>query len=186
MKKQLDFILKAIGVLTLLFIALVLFNQAMGQVRKDSLMPVNLNLPNIEQPERWQFNAAKITGYGCFAVAGWAHGWEDAYYADPYVFEKKGWNRKFWRHNAWENNYFGDQYRNEDGSINKHKPQIFNTFRDVKHALSFIQSRTLMVGGVIVFSQKNQNWKHRAIDFVIGSAVYSFTAQQAYNIRYRN
>lgn len=169
--------LRILGAAMLVLIMVSLFSRAKSQ-------EVKLHLP---EPQHWQFNVTKLTGYGCFALAGWAHGWEDAYYADPHVFER-AWNvgpYSFPGSEAWQRNYKYNRYRNENGFINPHKFQGFNTFRDIKHMLGFVQSRSLMLGGVIVFSAKNQNWKHRLLDLVIGSAAYSIAAQQAYNIRYR-
>jgi len=38
--------------------------------------------------------------------------------------------------NDWERNYYHNRYRNEDGSINKHKPEWFGNFgRDADHTL---------------------------------------------------
>lgn len=137
--------------------------------------------------QKWQFDKRKLTGYGMFAIAGAAHGLEDAYYADPHVFEKRlgAGKYSFLGSSAWERNYKGNRYRNADGQTNRHRFNGFNTFRDVKHFLGFTQSRSLMLGGSIVFSTKNQKFKHYLIDFIISSAVYSLASQQAYNIRYK-
>lgn len=186
MKKQLDFILKAIGVLTLLFIALVLFNQATGQVRKDSLMPVNLNLPKPDY--QYDFNLCKIGGWALMGAAGWCHGWTDAYHADNKVFEK-AWGvdqYSFWGSKAWERNYETGRYYKPDGGVNRHKNNLGNTFRDVWHAGNAAQKVFLVGGTFTLATSKKQKFWHKALDVVIGMGCYTFAAREAYNIRYRH
>lgn len=148
---------------------------------------VNLHMPApTEQPTGWDFTVRKMGGWAMFAAAGYAHGLTDAYHADNFVFEK-AWGvdkYSFFGSAAWERNYSGNRYRSNDGGVNRHKPQLGNTFRDVWHGGNMAQ-KTLLIGGTFVIgtSPRQKLW-HKLVDAGIGFALYSFASQQAYNIRY--
>lgn len=184
MKRQLDILLRIIGALALLFVAIVLFNRCLGAV--DSLPPVKLHLPEAKSAG-YEFTPRKVLGWGLFAIAGAAHGYTDAYHADPNVFERR-WGADdygFFGSNAWERNYKGNRYQAPDGSTNPHKPQIGNTFRDVWHFGNMTQ-KTFLIGGTFTLAtSKGQKLKHKLLDVAIGMAAYSIAAHEAYNIRYK-
>lgn len=133
------------------------------------------------------FNGYKVTGdkvatWTGFAIGGAMWGGREAYHADLRVFEKK-WGvdaYSFFGSQAWQRNYEGNRYRNKDGSINAHKPEIGNSLRDYWH-FSGAASRTLWIGGTFIIGAKNQKLKHKLIDMAIGSAISVTSAWATYN-----
>lgn len=119
--------------------------------------------------------------WGLFLASGYAHGVHEAFYADPYIFEKKrgvhqhsflgsdGWVRNYWENNP------------ELG----HKPNALNWTRDVKHA-SYFANKTLFVGGTFAIgARKNQPLKFRVFNLGLGLLGQSLAATITYNtIRY--
>lgn len=79
-------------------------------------------------------NWADGVSLGLGIIDGVARGALDAFHADRYVFEKRGWKGLYWRHNGWENKYVNNKYKNEDGSINPKKGQLLgNAQYDFEH-----------------------------------------------------
>jgi len=84
----------------------------------------------------WDLNWNQFNTYATILAItnGVTEGALQAFYADAYVFEKRGWNKMFWAHNGWETKYLNNTYMNEDGSINPMKSQALGNFgRDFKH-----------------------------------------------------
>lgn len=82
-------------------------------------------------------------------VDGAIRGASDAFYADPYFFEKKGFNGLFWAHNGWEAKYANNSYLDENGNVNPMKSQFFGNFgRDYKHTADDISKFTSRYMGI--------------------------------------
>lgn len=134
----------------------------------------------------YRVTPGKIAVWTGFGIAGAMWGSREAYHADLRVFEKKfGVDEfSFFGSQAWQRNYVKNRYRNADGSLNGHKPEWGNTFRDVWH-FNGAASRAIWVTGTFTIGAGKQKMKHKLIDMLIGSAVSSTAGWASYNyLRY--
>lgn len=88
---------------------------------------VRLNLP---EPKPFKLTWVDYTSFGLMAIGGVSDGAREAFHADPYVFEKRGWDGRYWRSNGWENNYPGGDYNKGESPV---RPEFLNGFRDFNH-----------------------------------------------------
>lgn len=134
-----------------------------------NLMGNRYNPPPIDKFDNSRFritNADLISAF--FAIAsGIGGGANNAFHADPYVFEKKGWKGKYWKHNGWENNYPNGQYEPGDEPI---KPEFLNGFRDVNHGSEDLEifglTACLSIQGIsegIRLGKKQGKWWHTPV-----------------------
>lgn len=161
MKKQLDIILRVLGVVFLLLITITLFNQC--------------------QAQKYRVTWGKVATWAGFGVSGSVWGAREAYHADLKVFEKK-WGvspYSFFGSKAWERQYKTNRYYTPDGQVNPHKPEFFNTIRDFWHS-SGVLSRSGTVCVTFIIGGSKQPLKHRLLDMAIGSAVGVVSASVTY------
>lgn len=131
----------------------------------------DLNLPDT----KFRLTAPDYVSFGLFALSGVASGFNKAYHADNYVFEKRGWTGKYWRHNAWENNYPGDNYHDGESPV---KPEFLNGFNDVWHGSNdvkiFAYGTACFAIGLsdgIRIGKGKAKWWHPVVKGAIGQAV---------------
>lgn len=131
--------------------------------------------------EGYRITSGKVAVWTGYGIAGSLWGAREAYHADLRIFEKKfGVDPySFWGSQAWQRNYMNNRYRNEDGSLNPHKPEWGNTFRDYWH-FSGATSRMIWIGGTFTLGAGKQPLKHRIIDLLIGSAISTTAAWGTY------
>ena len=119
--------------------------------------------------------------WGILLLSGYAHGVHEAFYADPYIFEKKRGvgHHHFLGSDGWVRNYW------ENNQEKGHKPDEWNWTRDVKHTSYFV-NKTLLVGGTFAIGiRAKQPLKFRLFNLGLGLLGQSVAATITYNtIRY--
>jgi hypothetical protein len=114
--------------------------------------------------------------WGLFAATGVVHGMQQAYHADPYVFERKwgaseyGW----WGSESWVRNYHGND------PDKPHKTELFGNFgRDVWHTTDRVHtvSLSLAISGT---ATRKHPIKYRIANAIIGMAVRSLFSNITY------
>lgn len=151
-------------------------------------LKVSLNQRKAAKKPFLQVTGWDVAAWGGSAVAGSLWGMREALHAQPTVFEERFGADKysFWGSAAWERNYEGNRYRNEDGTVNQHKPELGNTLRDIWHFGGTV-SPSLYAGATftIALQKKNGNWKAKLGKAVIGSLIRSASANVTYKyLRY--
>lgn len=118
-------------------------------------------------PDGLKITKADIVASLFAIISGIGGGANNAFHADAYVFEKKGWTGKYWKHNGWENNYPGGDYDEGEKPI---KPEFLNGFRDVNHGSEDLElfglTACLTVQGIsegIRLGNKRGKWWHTPV-----------------------
>ena len=145
---------------------------------------VALRLYAPEKPLKWyDFKTYRFKGnkkqwvWGGYLVAGVLHGGREAYHAESTVFEKRfGVSSTSWfGSEQWRRNY-------EDlDPSKKHKPNVFNTFRDYYHFSSTAQT-TILVSGAVIIGTSKQPVKYKVVDTLIAIGLRSAAALLTYNL----
>lgn len=99
----------------------------------------NINFYKTKKPGFFQ--SLKPTKYdyislGLATLDGISRGLENAYHANPHVFEQRfgAYEYGFFGSEAWQRNYVTERQFNSEGQFNKHKTEVFGNFgRDIKH-----------------------------------------------------
>lgn len=145
---------------------------------------VALRLYKSEAPLKWySFRTYKFKGqkkqwvWGGYLIAGVFHGGREAYHAEPNVFEKRfGVSSTSWfGSEQWRRNYV------DFDPSKKHKPNVFNTFRDYYHFSSTAHTAILVSGAVLIGTSK-QPTKYKIADAAIAIILRSAAASLTYNI----
>ncbi|GIW57699.1 MAG: hypothetical protein KatS3mg083_644 [Candidatus Dojkabacteria bacterium] len=108
-----------------------------------------------------------------FVVLGVLWGLREAYHADPEVFERLYGvcPESFWGSEAWKRNY----YNNDPNEA--HKPELFNTFRDVWHFAGFASKYGY---ALVSFLLGVSDIGHKVIIWGVGLVVSAFVASCTY------
>lgn len=145
---------------------------------------VGLRLSSPEKPLKWySFRTYKFKGGGkrivwaSYIVAGVLHGGREAYHAEPTVFEKRfGVSSTSWfGSEQWRRNYV------DLDPSKKHKPNVFNTFRDYYHFSSTAHT-TILVSGAVLIGTSKQPIKYKVVDALIAIGLRSAAASLTYNM----
>ncbi len=145
---------------------------------------VALRLYPSEKPLKWyDFSTYKFKGnkkqwvWGGYLVAGILHGGREAYHAEPTVFEKRfGVSSTSWfGSEQWRRNYV------DLDPSKKHKPNVFNTFRDYYHFSSTAHT-TILVSGAVIIGTGKQPIKYKVLDTLIAIGIRSAAASLTYNV----
>lgn len=143
-----------------------------------------LRLYPSEKPLKWHsFRTYKFKGQGKRAVwigyvaAGALHGGREAYHAESTVFEKRfGVSSTSWfGSEQWRRNYV------DFDPSKKHKPNVFNTFRDYYHFSSTAHT-TILVSGAVIIGTGKQPTKYKVLDTLIAIGLRSAAASLTYNL----
>jgi len=138
------------------------------------------------QPEKlkwYSFKTYKFKGnkkqwvWGGYLIAGILHGGREAYHAEPNVFEKRfGVSKTSWfGSEQWRRNYV------DLDPAKKHKPNVFNTFRDYYHFSSTAHT-TILVSGAVIIGTSKQPVKYKVLDTLIAIGIRSAAASLTYNL----
>ena len=151
-------------------------------------LKVSLNVRQTAKRPFLQVTGWDVAAWGGSAVAGSLWGMREALHTEPTVFETRFGADKysFWGSGAWERNYQGNRYKNEDGTVNPHKPELGNTLRDIWHFGGTV-SPSLYAGATftIALQKRNGNWKAKLAKAAIGSLIRSASANVTYKyLRY--
>lgn len=133
---------------------------------------------------RYRLTWAKFGLWAANAGAGAIMGGREAYHADPTVFERKFGAKPlgFFGSRQWERNYHGNSYLNSGGFKNPHKTEIFGNFgRDYWHTSRYVYTATY-VGTAFTMGCSKQPLKHKVLDLLIQSCVFSLSASLSYQI----
>lgn len=167
MKKTFDIFLRLLGCITLLFLLLWIFNRSTAQNKFF---------------EGYRITPGKVAVWTGYAVAGAVWGAREAYHADPAIFEKR-WGvdeYSFFGSEAWQRNYEGNRYAGPDGSINPHKGDFGNTFRDVHH-FAGVSHNVLVIGCTFGLATGKQKVRHKLLDAALGMVIRSAVSNLTYN-----
>ena len=145
---------------------------------------VALRLQAPEKPLKWySFKTYKFKGqkkqwvWGGYLIAGVLHGGREAYHAESTVFEKRfGVSSTSWfGSEQWRRNYV------DLDPSKKHKPNVFNTFRDYYHFSSTAHT-TILVSGAVIIGTSKQPIKYKVVDTLIAIGIRSAAASLTYNV----
>jgi len=144
---------------------------------------VALRLHPSEKLKWYSFKTYKFKGqkkqwvWGGYLIAGILHGGREAYHAEPTVFEKRfGVSSTSWfGSEQWRRNYV------DLDPTKKHKPNVFNTFRDYYHFSSTAHT-TILVSGAVIIGTSKQPVKYKVVDTLIAIGLRSAAASLTYNI----
>lgn len=177
MKRQLDIILRLLGAVLLLLIAVSLFNRSRAAI--DSVP--ELYLHKLGKVQTW-FSTWDVVGWGMAAGGGYVMGLREAFHADPTLFERR-WGKSptsFWGSEGWRRKYH--DYDVEQGM----KSQLFgNVGRDFWHTADKVQRTGLVLGITLPMVQAKRPLRQRLFNAGISMMAYSFCYTRGYNVRYR-
>lgn len=153
----------------------------------DSSVSGILQLKTQKQPYRITWK--KVAVWSISAVGGSLLGGREAFHADPTVFERNFGAKplSFLGSRQWELNYHGNSYLNSSGFRNPHKTEIIGNFgRDYWHTSRYLYTAAY-VGGAFIIGNSKVSTKHKLLDLLIQSAVFSVSSTVTYRIlRYSN
>jgi hypothetical protein len=124
----------------------------------------------------YKFKGGKRAVWIAYAAAGIMHGGREAMHAESGVFEKRfGVSSTSWfGSEQWRRNYV------DLDPSKKHKPNVFNTFRDYYHFSSTAHT-TILVSGAVIIGTSKQPVKYKVVDTLIAIGLRSAAASLTYN-----
>jgi hypothetical protein len=179
MKKQFDYLLRALGLVALLLITITVFNRSKAAVARDT-MP-NLYLHKIAGAQTF-FSGWDVLGWTAAGVGGYTMGLREAFHADPTIFERK-WGKSplsFWGSEGWRRKYYDN-----DPTRGKKSEFLGNAQRDFWHAADKVQRAGLIVGLTVPLVQTKRPLRQRLLNAGVSALVYSFCYTRGYNFRYQ-
>ncbi|MBJ7435268.1 MAG: hypothetical protein JHC54_05750 [Acinetobacter sp.] len=136
------------------------------------------------QRQRYKITQTKLAVWTMMGAGGVAWGAREAMYADAKVFERHFGAKPygFWGSEQWQTKYAGGRYQAADGTRNRMKTQVIGNFgRDYWHTSKYVVF-AWGVTGTFVIGNSKQPMKHKLLDLLIGSAIFSGTSTFSYQM----
>lgn len=120
------------------------------------------------------FTVKRIVCYSLSAISGIAHGFSEAQYAEPTIFESR-WgvkSKSFFGSDGWENQYYPS---------GKHRPEILNFTRDYHHLQNAIK-KSIWIGVSFSIGLGNNPISFKLLDLIINTVVTTAATSITYSI----
>lgn len=134
----------------------------------------NLSIPSTSK--EW---LAYATGVFACGLGGGIHGANQAFHADPHIFEKR-WGvspTSFWGSESWQR-----KYRRVDGGAYFHERALYTPFSDFWHVSSW-SSKGLLIGGTtFLIAGERRSWKWYTARVLTGFVAHSMASAITYNL----